>query len=120
VSKADDGIKSMAELLRSGATMIDLSCPACSSPLFRLKNKDIWCARCQKKVVVVKEGEKVEEPEPSASLGTTEAVLEAKISEINGRIQNESNLDELQKLSSVLSALLENLDKAKKLGKQKS
>lgn len=107
----------MAELLRSGATMTNLSCPACSSPLFRLKNKELWCARCQKKVVVVKEGENVEEPQLPTSLGATEAILTAKISEINERIQKESNLDELQKLSSVLSALLENLDRAKKVGK---
>jgi len=117
VSKADDGIKSMAELLRSGATMTNMSCPACSSPIFRLKNKELWCAQCQKKVVVVKEGENVEEPRVPASTSAMEAVLEAKISEINERIKEESNLDELQKLSSVLSSLLENLDRAKKLRK---
>lgn len=117
MSGSNEGIKLMADLLRSGATMTDLSCPACSSPLFRLKNKILWCAQCQKKVVVVKEDEKIEEPQMPTSLGTTETVLAAKISEINERIQKENDLDELQKLSSVLSTLLDNLDKVKKLGK---
>jgi UPF0148 protein len=119
MSGTNEGIKSMAELLRSGATMTNLSCPACSSPLFRLKNKVLWCAQCQKKVVVVKEDEKVEEPQIPTSLGTTETVLTAKILEIKERIQKESDLDELQKLSSVLSTLLDDLDKVKKLGKQR-
>lgn len=109
----------MAELLRSGATMTNLSCPACSSPLFRLKNKVLWCAQCQKKVVVVKEDEKVEEPQIPTSLGTTKTVLTAKILEIKERIQKESDLDELQKLASVLSTLLDDLDKVKKLRKQR-
>ncbi len=46
-------LRSMADLLRSGATLTSLACPVCSSPLFRLKNGELWCAQCEKKVVVV-------------------------------------------------------------------
>jgi len=110
----------MAELLRAGATMTDLSCPACSSPLFRLKNGDLWCAQCQKKVVVVKEDEQISETQTLTSLGIVESVLMTKILEINNRIQNEEDLGELQRLSSVLTSLLDNLDKVKRLGRQRS
>jgi hypothetical protein len=37
--------------------------------------------------------------------------------EINKRIQEEKDLGELQKLSSVLTTLLDNLDKVKRLGR---
>jgi UPF0148 protein len=117
LSRKDERIKSMAELLRAGATMTDLSCPACSSPLFRLKNGDLWCAQCQKKVVVVKEDEQTEKVQTLTSLSTVESVLMTKILEINERIQEEKDLGELQKLSSVLTTLLDNLDKVKRLGR---
>jgi UPF0148 protein len=119
LSGHDDGIKSMAELLRAGATMTDLSCPACSSPLFRLKNGDLWCGQCQKKVVVVKEDEQIEEHQPLTSLSEVESVLLTKILEINERIQREKDLGELQRLSSVLTTLLDSLDKVKRLGRQR-
>jgi len=119
MSGNNDGVKSMAELLRAGATMTDLSCPACSSPLFRLKNGDLWCAQCQKKVVVVKEGEQVGETQTLTSLGNVESTLMTKILEINNSIQGEKDPVELQKLSQVLTSLLDNLDKVKRLGRQK-
>jgi UPF0148 protein len=113
LSGSNDAIKSMADLLRAGAAMTELSCPACSSPLFRLKNGDLWCAQCQKKVVVVKEGEQIKETQ--TSLSTVESVLMTKILEINERIREERDLVELQKLSSVLATLLDNFDKVKRL-----
>ncbi len=56
----------MADLLRQGATLTDLSCPACASPLFRLKDGSLWCANDEKKVVIVKEGEE-EPPKPTGN-----------------------------------------------------
>ena len=50
-------MKQMAELLRSGATMLSNSCPECGSPLFMLKSGDIVCANCQRRVMIVTEEE---------------------------------------------------------------
>jgi UPF0148 protein len=112
----DKPIKRMADLLRQGATLTDLSCPACSSPLFRLKDGTLWCAKCEKKVVVVKEGE-----EPEKASNTTydklEATLLAKVQNIQDKIQNTEDVEELQKLSIALSELLGNLEKIKKMKK---
>ena len=112
----DKPIKRMADLLRQGATLTDLSCPACSSPLFRLKDGTLWCAKCEKKVVVVKEGE---EPEKAgnAAYDKLEATLLAKVQNIQDKIQNTEDVEELQKLSITLSELLGNLEKIKKMKK---
>ena len=112
----DKHIKRMAELLRQGATLTDLSCPACASPLFRLKEGTLWCARCEKKVVVVKEGE---EPEKASDIAyeKLEMTLLAKVQDIQKKIQNTENVEELQKLSNALSELLGNLEKIKKIKK---
>jgi uncharacterized Zn finger protein (UPF0148 family) len=52
-------IRRGAELLMQGATLTDLSCPVCASPLFRLKDGTLWCTKDEKKVVIVKEGEEM-------------------------------------------------------------
>jgi len=112
----ENHIKRMADLLRQGATLTDLSCPACASPLFRLKDGTLWCAKDEKKVIVVKEGEEPEKPSNTAYEKLEETLL-TKVQEIQNKIQKTENVEELQKLSIALSELLSNLEKIKKMKK---
>jgi UPF0148 protein len=114
-------IKRMADLLRQGSTLTDLSCPNCNSPLFRLQDSTLWCAKDQKKVIIVKEGE---EPPKQASPSTAnanaaydklEATLMAKIQDIQAKIEKTEDIEELQKLTVALSELLNSIDKIKKM-----
>lgn len=107
-------IKRMADLLRRGATLTDLACPACASPLFRLKSGELWCEACEKKVIVVAEGEDVAKVTEAMTLKTLETTLLSKIQEIQDRIRRETNVDELQKLSAALSELLESLERIRR------
>jgi uncharacterized Zn finger protein (UPF0148 family) len=106
----------MADLLRQGSTLTDLACPACASPLFRLKNGDLWCEKDRKKVIVVKE-----EDEPkiarSAAMDSLEATIMAKVQEIQDKMQREQDPIELEKLGKTLSGLLENLERTRKIKK---
>jgi len=110
-------IKRMADLLRQGSTLTDLACPACSSPLFKLKSGDLWCAKCEKKVIVVKEGEEPTKITSHILMDTLEATLLTKVQEIQNKMQHEERVEELQKLGTTLSELLENLEKIKKIKK---
>jgi UPF0148 protein len=112
----DKPIKRMADLLRQGATLTDLSCPACGSPLFRLKDGTLWCAKDEKKVIVVREGEELKAGRNEA-YEKLEATLLSKVQQIQGKIQSTENVEELQKLSAALSELLSNLEKVKKMKK---
>jgi UPF0148 protein len=107
----------MADLLRQGSTLTDLVCPACSSPLFKLKSGDLWCAKCEKKVVVVKEGEEPSKITRSMVLDNLETTLLEKAQEIQNKMQHTESVEELQKLSSTLSELLENLERIRKVKK---
>src|SRR5207245_187669 len=50
IRKLSEDVKRMADLLKSGATMLSDVCPECGNPLFRVKG-DIFCAKCNKPVV---------------------------------------------------------------------
>lgn len=109
----DQPIKRMADLLRQGATLTELSCPVCASPLFRLQDGTLWCAKDEKKVIVVKEGE---EPKAgSTAYDKLEATLLSKVQQIQDKIQNTEDVEEMQKLSAALSELLSNLERVKKM-----
>ncbi len=114
-----DRVRLMADLLRSGATLTNLSCPVCASPIFRLKSGELWCAQCQKKVVVVREEEEARKIEALSTLSQVETTILMKIWEINEKLKNEGDLKEIQHLSSVLSILLDDLEKLKRIGKIK-
>ena len=115
MSKESKDIKAMADLLRQGATLTEHSCPACSSPLFKLKSGDLWCASCQKRVIIVKEGE----PEPDAIYPTFFSSLEStilvKIQEVEKELREEKDTEKLQNLGTTLSTLLKNLAKIRKM-----
>jgi len=117
--KENTPIKRMADLLIQGATLTDLSCPVCASPLFRLKDGTLWCAKDEKKVVIVKEGEEGPAPKKSASSAydKLEATLLTKVEDIQGKIEKTENVEELQKLTCALSELLNSLDKIQKMKK---
>lgn len=107
-------IRKMVDLLRQGSTLTDLACPACASPLFRLQSGILWCARCEKRVIVVKEGEEPPKVTSHVVLDRLEATILAKVQEIQSKMEQENNAEELQKLGTLLSGLLENLEKVRK------
>jgi len=113
-------LKSMADLLRRGATLTNLACPVCASPLFKLKSGELWCAKCQKQVIVVKEGETPLQAAKPLVLTKLEATVIAKIEEIEERIKNETDTEKLQKLGAILSSLLDNLEKIRKIKERES
>jgi uncharacterized Zn finger protein (UPF0148 family) len=113
-TKEEQDIKRMADLLRKGATLTDLACPACASPLFRLKDGTLWCGKDEKRVMIAKE-EEIPDTSGNSALKTLETTLTTKIQEIQEKIQRTESVEELQKLSNALSELLNNLDKVRRM-----
>lgn len=105
----------MADLLRQGATLTELACPVCASPLFKLKDERLWCAQCKRRVVVVKEGETPTETMTQMALSTLESTVLTKIQEVEKKIKTETDTKKLQNLNSMLSTLLANLEKIRKI-----
>jgi len=118
-SKNDDtSIKRMADLLRQGATLTDLSCPACSAPLFRFKDNTLWCEQDQKKVIIVKDTQIPTAqiaPQTNRAYDKLENTLLTKIQTLEDKIEKTEDLEEIQKLSTALSELLNSLEKIRKI-----
>ena len=103
-------MKGMADLLRDGATMLGRSCPECGTPLFQLKSGDIVCAKCQRRVVIVPEGEEAT-AEAGMRLESVEKVLVEKLVNLGQAMSQESDPETLKALSELMDSLLKNLEK---------
>ena len=113
----DDTIKRMADLLSQGSTLTNLSCPACGSPLFRLKDQTLWCVKDKKKVIIMKRGSEEKNPN-NTTYDKIEKTLLSKVNKLQDRIENTEKPDELQKLTSTLSEILTTLEKINKMKKK--
>jgi len=113
--KGERDLQTMANLLKQGATLTEFSCPACASPLFKLQTGELWCAKCQKRVIMVKEGETTAEATRPILLSTLESTVLTKIQDLEKRLKEETDPSQLEKLTATLSSLLENLEKIRKM-----
>ena len=90
--------------------MLTDSCPECSSPLFKL-NEEIWCLKCNKKVIKAQEGEAPALVEKSILLNELENTILTKLRRLERRLSSEEDPEKMQQLSELIILLLELLDK---------
>jgi UPF0148 protein len=112
---SEEDLKRMADLLRSGATMLGEHCPVCNSPLFRVKG-EVWCPKCNRRVIEAKEGKELPLV-ASQSLDNLKATILQKIQETTKKITEEKDIDKLERLSSLLINWLEALERTVKVQK---
>ena len=109
-------IRRMSELLRSGATMMSQVCPVCNTPLFRVKGQ-LLCPRCNKNVVVVKEGEEETTVASISVFGELEKTVLNKLIEIDNAIKATKDVDRAKELANALSIWLDAFERLKRIQK---
>lgn len=112
-----DEVREMAEMLRSGAKMLGYNCPECGSPLFQLKSGEIWCAKCQRRVVIVAEGEDESATTKELLWGSLERTLVEKLSSVNKVLSAEVEPAKVKELAGVVSILLASLERLRRVRK---
>ena len=117
MSKNSKNIKIMADLLKQGATLMEHACPACSSPIFKLRNGDLWCASCQKRVIIVRAGGPEPEVTEAPVFSSLESTILGKIQEIEKQLVEETDTEKLKTLGATMLTLLENLEKIRNMKK---
>ncbi len=74
--------KRMGQLLRKGAALLNTACPKCNTPLLRLQDGSMYCAKCNKEVVEQKA------VTPSAdSQGVSDDILSQLASKVLGSLE---------------------------------
>ena len=104
----------MTDLLRSGATMLQETCPVCATPLFRL-GKDTFCPKCNRPVAIVKSAEEEVKLASQQVLNNLDQAILEKIAELNAAIKNEHGLAPLRELGEAVKTYLSVLDQVRKL-----
>ncbi|MHA2007459.1 MAG: Sjogren's syndrome/scleroderma autoantigen 1 family protein [Promethearchaeota archaeon] len=116
----------MAELLRSGYTMLNIACPICNNPIFRDKKGEKFCPTCNRKVII-NDKITIQNKENTLSLDDNAlpkkieynyTVIKSLIDVINKKIQwiteklnMETQLDLLEKYTLILSHFYDILKK---------
>ncbi|WXG45735.1 MAG: Sjogren's syndrome/scleroderma autoantigen 1 family protein [Candidatus Atabeyarchaeum deiterrae] len=102
-------IKKMAELLRSGATMLQETCPVCNSPMFRFEG-NTFCVKCG----VSKEPSSITTPGNRSDVGSIEATIPVlsgtilkKLKAVEVEIRKTEDPSKLYQLTKLVLALLE-------------
>ena len=118
-----DDNKKMADLLRSGYTMLNLACPVCNNPLFRNKNKEIFCPICNKKVLIkknenlpihsIKIKKDVNKDKVNINLYSLKEIIEEKINWIAQKLKNENQVNLIERHLKILIQLYDLLEKIK-------
>lgn len=106
----DTSIKKMAELLRSGATMLAQACPQCGSPLMKVGD-DIYCASCDRRIVIVGSEEEAESHTVKAILPELREPLLTRLKKLSEMIETEERTEELTKIANLMVLLLQALEK---------
>ncbi len=114
----EESVKKAAELLRQGATMLDIACPICYMPLFKLKNGDVVCPT-HGKIYIVKNEEEEKQITTSLVLDSLEKVLVKGLENISNKLkENPMDEDSVTQIIRYLEALervrrIKNLDRNK-------
>ena len=109
-------IKRMADVLKSGGAMLSDLCPECGSPLFKVKN-EVWCMNCNKRVVIIKEGEPTQDSTDFIVLIDIERIIITKLYENSQQLKSETDPIKLKELGNVFCIWLEALERLRKLQK---
>ncbi len=109
-----EDVKRMADLLKSGATMLSDICPVCGSPLFKVKG-DVFCAKCNKPVVYTRATGPQATASPSMVLESVEQTIVGKISETNELLRSEKDPEKLSAYSNLVFGWLSTLEKLRNL-----
>ena len=115
VMSRDESLERMAELLRRGATLLDVQCPLCNTPLFRLSSGEMYCSTCQK--MVVKEEKELLKTTHKQVITSLNKTVCQKIEELDSLIFKEKDQEKISVLLKNLVTWLDALERIRRLEK---
>jgi uncharacterized Zn finger protein (UPF0148 family) len=89
-------------------------CPACDTPLFQV-GEQLRCPRCNKAVVVVKEGEEEKTVVGLTTMNDLEQTLLMKLYEYTQDLKEEKNPAKMLELGAAINVWLEALERVRRM-----
>lgn len=116
----------MADLLRSGYTMLNIACPVCNNPVFRNKEGEKFCPSCNRKVIIINDQitQNFDKRETASAnnrddefisnkdvMKSLNEVIPKKMQWIIEKLKTETQLDLIKNYTDILSKLYDLLNK---------
>lgn len=98
-------MKKIAQLVRAGAALTPYTCPACGTVLVRLKTGELYCANCEKTVVLVKSEEEAQQALEVIQLREVRKIIFDKILQLGRELEKltaSEMVDHLRSMSLLL------------------
>ncbi|RMG37580.1 MAG: hypothetical protein D6732_06495 [Methanobacteriota archaeon] len=111
--KSDESLQRGAKLLLEGATLGMEHCPQCKMPIYILRDKTMYCATCDVKLVkeedLNKENEEKTELHPvqhgKQTRNSSKSLIQAKIDQLSEQLQHENDPDKMIELAETIKKL---------------
>lgn len=98
-------MKKIAQLVRAGAALTPYTCPVCGTVLVRLKTGELYCANCEKTVVLVKSDEEAQQALEVIQLREVRKIIFDKILQLGRELEKltaSEMVDHLRSMSLLL------------------
>ena len=89
--------------------MLAQGCPQCGSPLMKMGD-DVYCATCDRRIVVVGSQEQVESQTVKALIPELHETLLKKLKTLSSIIEAENDIKALTELANLMVLLLQSLE----------
>ena len=96
-----DTMRRASELLLAGATMLQLSCPQCSDPIYKLRDGTMQCATCNQQVFFERQLSDNQKKE----LREMDSPVKKKIEQLSQQLEHEEDPDKIIKLAETIKKL---------------
>ena len=101
MTRDKETIKRASELLLAGATMLQLSCPQCGDPIYKLKDGTMECANCMQQVFF----ERQLSADQKKEIDQADSPIKKKIDILSKQLEQEEDPDKIIKLAETIRKL---------------
>lgn len=113
----EEVVKRMAALLKSGAAMLEQTCPSCNVPLFRSKTGEVFCPSCGQRYIIVSSDEEELEVRGNLTLQELERVAVEKLAQVAAELKAARDSSEISEALDAALNLLRVVDYARRIRK---
>jgi len=119
-AREDEVVRKMAAMLKSGAAMLEQTCPFCNVPLFRLKTGEVVCPSCGQRFVIVSSDEEELQARGNLTLQELERAAVERLAQVTAELRSAKDYSEVSEALDVALNLLRVIEYARRIRQGKA